>query len=86
LNAAWLDAITRSRLSSTERWVLVCWVRRAGETGEGAIAIGDLASDSGLGDRTVRRAVRKLCQRGVLKDCGRSPRRILLLRLQAGKL
>jgi len=86
VNAAWLDAITRSGLSSTERWVLVAWLRRVGESGEGAVAIADLVMDTGFGKRTVRRALRVLRNRRVLDEPGRTQDGHLRLRLEVAVL
>ena len=81
MNAAWLDAITRSRLSSTERWVLVAWLRRVGDLGNGVVGVRELASDTGFGERTVRRSLAELRRSRVLRDLGRSPSGRLRLRM-----
>jgi len=71
MNPLWLDGITRSTLTSTERWVLVCWLRHADERGVGSPSTSQISEESGFGDRSVRRVLKSLRSRRVLRDLHR---------------
>lgn len=61
-------------LRAQERLVLLAWLTHANPAGVAWPSIARLARMTSLGERTVRRELKRLRERGVLEDRGRTPR------------
>lgn len=66
-------------LGAQERLVLLAWLTHANPEGIAWPSIARLARMTSLGERTVRRELKRLRERGVLQDRGRTPRGGLVL-------
>jgi DNA-binding transcriptional ArsR family regulator len=72
-----------SDLRSQERLVLLAWLTHADPDGVAWPSIARLARMTSLGERTVRRELKRLRERGLLEDLGRTPRGGLRLRFRS---
>lgn len=70
-------------LKAQERLVLLAWLTHADPEGVAWPSIGRLARMTSLGERTVRRELKSLRQRGVLEERGRTRQGALVLQFQS---
>ena len=75
-----LGLVFGSALTSNERLVLIAWLSHASPEGVAWPSIDRLALLTGLGERTVRRALKVLRECGVLETLGRHKKGSLRLR------
>jgi hypothetical protein len=70
-------------LRAQERLVLLAWLTHANPEGIAWPSIARLAKLTSRGERTVRRELKRLRERGLLEDLGRTPRGGLRLRFRS---
>ena len=70
-------------LKAQERLVLLAWLTHANPEGVAWPSIARLARMTSLGERTVRRELKRLRERGVLEERGRTKKGALVLRFQS---
>jgi hypothetical protein len=70
-------------LKAQERLVLLAWLTHADPEGVAWPSIARLALMTSLGERTVRRELKSLRERGVLEERGRTKRGALVLQFQS---
>ncbi|MEZ4322865.1 MAG: helix-turn-helix domain-containing protein [Myxococcota bacterium] len=77
------EVFAHPELGAQERLVLVAWLTHANPEGVAWPSIARLARMTSLGERTVRRELKRLRDHGLLEDRGRTPKGGLVLRYRS---